>query len=44
MELNIGTDFFKETFDGTRNVIIKLERNLDDQIKALNQVRNKCLD
>ncbi|KAF1891319.1 hypothetical protein Lal_00016950 [Lupinus albus] len=32
-----GTDVYKETFDGTSNVIMKLERSIDKQIKALNQ-------
>ncbi|KAF1874084.1 hypothetical protein Lal_00041528 [Lupinus albus] len=39
-----GTDVYKETFDGTNNVIMKLERSIDKQIKALNQLllfRNK---
>ncbi|XP_050916609.1 uncharacterized protein LOC127131733 [Lathyrus oleraceus] len=27
-----------ETFNGTTNVIMKIERNMDDQIKALNQL------
>ncbi|KAJ1443313.1 Zinc finger, BED-type [Sesbania bispinosa] len=33
-----GQDVYKETFEGTNNVIMKLERNMDDQIKALNQL------
>ncbi|KAF1883435.1 hypothetical protein Lal_00042193 [Lupinus albus] len=32
-----GTDVYKETFDGTSNVIMKLEKSIDKQIKALNQ-------
>jgi hypothetical protein len=37
-----GDDVYKETFEGTTRVIMKLERSIDDQIKALNQVSNKC--
>jgi hypothetical protein len=33
-----GDDVYKETFEGTTRVIMKLERSIDDQIKALNQV------
>ncbi|XP_058756074.1 uncharacterized protein LOC131629298 [Vicia villosa] len=33
-----GIVVHKETFNGTKNVIMKLERNTDDQIKALNQL------
>ncbi|XP_058733414.1 uncharacterized protein LOC131605031 [Vicia villosa] len=33
-----GKAVYKETFNGTKNVITKLERNMDDQIKALNQL------
>ena len=34
-------DVYKETFEGTTNVIMRLERNMDDQIQALNQVSIK---
>ncbi|XP_020207421.1 uncharacterized protein LOC109792421, partial [Cajanus cajan] len=30
-----GSDVYRETFEGTKKVIMKLERNMDDQIKAL---------
>ncbi|KAK2416183.1 hypothetical protein QL285_038601 [Trifolium repens] len=33
-----GDDVYKETFEGTTRVIMKLERSIDDQIKALNQL------
>ncbi|XP_050895427.1 uncharacterized protein LOC127102053 [Lathyrus oleraceus] len=33
-----GKVVYKETFNGTTNVIMKIERNMDDQIKALNQL------
>ncbi|WJX33256.1 hypothetical protein P8452_21476 [Trifolium repens] len=33
-----GDAAYKETFEGTTRVIMKLERNIDDQIKALNQL------
>ncbi|XP_058771877.1 uncharacterized protein LOC131645218 [Vicia villosa] len=33
-----GKAVYKETFNGTKNVIMKLERNMEDQIKALNQL------
>jgi hypothetical protein len=41
-EVEHGDAAYKETFEGTTRVIMKLERNIDDQIKALNQVSNKC--
>ncbi|XP_057452112.1 uncharacterized protein LOC130743915 [Lotus japonicus] len=31
-------DVYKETFDGTKKVIMRLERNMEDQIQALNQL------
>ncbi|KAI5429081.1 hypothetical protein KIW84_033901 [Lathyrus oleraceus] len=34
-----GKVVYKETFNGTTNVIMKIERNMDAQIKALNQLR-----
>ncbi|XP_058732564.1 uncharacterized protein LOC131604090 [Vicia villosa] len=33
-----GIVVYKEIFNGTKNVITKLERNIDNQIKALNQL------
>ncbi|XP_050890887.1 uncharacterized protein LOC127096346 [Lathyrus oleraceus] len=33
-----GKIVYKETFNGTTNVIMKIERNINDQIKALNQL------
>ncbi|KAF1892655.1 hypothetical protein Lal_00031927 [Lupinus albus] len=33
-----GTNVYKETFDGTSSVIMKIERDMDIQIKALNQL------
>ncbi|XP_058766409.1 uncharacterized protein LOC131640009 [Vicia villosa] len=33
-----GKAIYKETFNGTKNVIMKVERNMDDQIKDLNQL------
>ncbi|KAL2321410.1 hypothetical protein Fmac_030379 [Flemingia macrophylla] len=33
-----GSDVYQETFEGTKNVIMRLERNMDDQIKALNSL------
>ncbi|XP_019416442.1 PREDICTED: uncharacterized protein LOC109327740 [Lupinus angustifolius] len=39
-----GTDVYKKTFDETSSVIMKLERDMDKQIKAFNQLllyRNK---
>ncbi|XP_019431252.1 PREDICTED: uncharacterized protein LOC109338460, partial [Lupinus angustifolius] len=39
-----GTDVYKETFDGTSSVIMKLERDMDKQFKTFNQLllyRNK---
>ncbi|KAL2330589.1 hypothetical protein Fmac_018170 [Flemingia macrophylla] len=33
-----GSDVYQETFEGTKNVILRLERNMDDQIKALNSL------
>ncbi|XP_020224185.2 uncharacterized protein LOC109806220 [Cajanus cajan] len=33
-----GSDVYRETFEGTKKVIMKLERNMDDQIKALNSL------
>ncbi|CAL5184665.1 unnamed protein product [Lathyrus oleraceus] len=33
-----GKVVYKETFNETTNVIMKIERNMDDQIKALNQL------
>ncbi|CAJ2673468.1 unnamed protein product, partial [Trifolium pratense] len=34
-----GDDVYKETFEGTARVITKLVRSIDDQIKALNQLK-----
>lgn len=39
--LQHGSDVYKETFDGTTKVIMRLERNMVDQIQALNQVTIK---
>ncbi|KAF1862368.1 hypothetical protein Lal_00026899 [Lupinus albus] len=36
-----GTDVYKETFNGTSNDIMKLEKSIDKQIKALNQLRTE---
>ncbi|XP_050918635.1 uncharacterized protein LOC127136075 [Lathyrus oleraceus] len=33
-----GKVVYKEIFNGTTNVIMKIEKNMDDQIKALNQL------
>ncbi|KAI5419425.1 hypothetical protein KIW84_043558 [Lathyrus oleraceus] len=33
-----GKVVYKETFNGTTNVSMKIERNMDDKIKALNQL------
>ena len=38
-----GADVYKETFEETSKVIVKLKRNIDDQIRTLNQVSNECL-